>query len=68
MHASDTRTILNLVSSAVQHLHHFVESGCPRAESQARLALDHLECYCTDPTVDASRNALEGLLDTAQAR
>ncbi len=64
----DTRSALALVNSTVQHLHHFVESGCPRAERQARLALDHLERYDSDPAIAASRSALETLLDIARPR
>ncbi|THF64730.1 hypothetical protein E6C76_11820 [Pseudothauera nasutitermitis] len=68
MHTADARTVLVLVNSAVQHLHHFTESGCPRAERQARLAIDHLERYSADPAINASRCALEELLDTARPR
>ncbi len=68
MQAAHAPAVLSLVNSAVQHLHHFVESGCPRAERQAWLALEQLDHYSADSAVDASRTALEALLDRAAPR
>ncbi|MBC9073113.1 hypothetical protein IAI53_14140 [Thauera sp. CAU 1555] len=68
MHTTDANAVLSLVNSAVQNLHHYMGSGCPRAERQARLAIDHLQLYSADPAVDASCCALEHLLDAVAPR
>ncbi len=54
---------LNFLNSAVQNLAHYVDSHCPRAERQARMALERLEGFAADPDLDAVCEAIENMLD-----
>lgn len=60
--------VLNLVNSAIQNLHLYAGSGCPRAERQARLVIEHLEHYSADPAIVASCCALEQLLEAVSPK
>ncbi|HRQ56183.1 MAG TPA: hypothetical protein PLN31_02100 [Azoarcus taiwanensis] len=65
MPASHETEALRFLDSAIQHLAHFVHSRCPRAERQARMALERLEGLPSEGRLDSVCEAIEGLLDRA---
>ncbi|MEI2421748.1 hypothetical protein V6O07_15840, partial [Arthrospira platensis SPKY2] len=54
---------LCFLSSAVQNLAHYVGSRCPRAERQARMALERLEGLPPEASLEGACEAIEALLD-----
>lgn len=68
MSLSPQAEALSFLNSAVQNLAHFVDSHCPRAERQARMALERLERLPPEASLDGACEAIEAMLDRAGRR